>query len=84
MLERLCEDAIASAASYSYSKFSQDEFKELAIRTNKENYDLVWELFKTLDNIFETHMVFEKISIVLEYLVEKRQQASKAYDEVIE
>ena len=42
------------------------------------------ELFKTLDNIFETHMVFGKISVVLEYLVEKRQQASNAYDEVVD
>ena len=28
-------------------------------------------------------MVFDKMSVVLEDLVEKRQQASKAYDEVI-
>ena len=83
MLERQCEDATVSAASSSYSKFSQEEFKELSIRTNKEHYDLVCELFKTLDNIFETHMVFDKMSVVLEDLVEKRQQASKAYDEVV-
>ena len=47
-----------------------------------EHHDLVSELFKTLDNIFETHMTFDKMSVVLEDLVEKRQQASKAYDEV--
>ena len=44
---------------------------------------MIYELFKTLDNIFETHMVFDKMSVVLEDLVEKRQQASKAYDQVI-
>ena len=54
----------------------------MAIRTNKEHHDLVIELFKTLDNIFETHMTFDKMSVVLEDLVEKRQQDSKAYDEV--
>ena len=56
----------------------------LSIPTNKVHYDFVCELFKTLDNIFETHMVFDKMSIVLEDLVKKRQQASKAYDEVID
>ena len=82
--ERQCKDAIASAASSSFSKFSQEEFKELPIQTKKEHHDLVSELFKILDNIFETHMVFDKMFVVLEDLVEKRQQASKAYDEVID
>ena len=45
---------------------------------------MVCELFKTLDNIFETHMVFDKMFVVLEDLVEKRQQALKAYDEVVD
>ena len=84
LLERQCEDATASAASSSFFKFSQEEFKDLASLTNKEHHDLICELFKTLDNIFETHMVFEKMSVVLEDLVEKRQQASKAYDKVID
>ena len=33
-LENQCEDATASAASSSFSKFSQDEFKEMDIKTN--------------------------------------------------
>ena len=82
VLERKNEDATASVASSSFSKFSQEEFKELAIRTNREHYDLICELFKTLDDIFETHVVFEKMSVVLEDLIKKRQQASKAYEEV--
>ena len=45
---------------------------------------MVCELFKILDDIFETHMVFDKLSVVLEDLVEKRQQASKAYDELVD
>ena len=49
-----------------------------------ERHDWVYELFKTLYNIFETHVAFDKMFIVLEDLVEKRQQASKAYDEVID
>ena len=72
VLERKNEDATASATSSSFSKFSQEEFKELAIRTNREHYDLVCELFKTLDDIFETHMVFGKMFVVLEDLIEKR------------
>ena len=43
---------------------------------------MFYDLFKTIDNIFETHMVFDKMCVVLEDLVEKRQQASKDYDEV--
>ena len=54
MLERKNEDATTSAASSSFSKFSQEEFKEIAIRTNREHYDLVCELFKNLADIFET------------------------------
>ena len=82
VLERKNEDANASASSSSFSKFSQEEFKELVIRTNREHYDLICELFKTLTDIFQTHMVFDKMSIILEDLIEKRQQASKAYVEV--
>ena len=81
-LEKKYEDATTSAASSSFSKFSQDEFKELALRANREHHDLVSELFKTLDNIFETHVSFDKMSVVLEDLVEKRKQHLKAYDEV--
>ena len=52
LLEKQYEDATASAASYSFSKFSQEDFKEIALRTNREHHDLVSKLFKTLDNIF--------------------------------
>ena len=81
VLERKNEDATASAASSSFSKFSQEEFKEIAIRNNKERFDLVCELFRTLADIFETHTVFDQMSLVLEDLIEKRKHASKAYDE---
>ena len=77
LLERQYEDATTSATSSSFSKFSQEEFKELAIQTNREDHDLVSELFKTLDNIFETHMTFDKISIVLEDLVENMKRGNK-------
>ena len=82
VLERQNEDATASVASSSFSKFSQEAFKELAIRTNWEHFDMVCELFNTLADIFETHTVFDKMSVVLEDLIKKRQQDSKAYDEV--
>ena len=82
VLERQNEDAATSAASSSFSKFSQEEFKELSIRTNREQFDLVCELFNTLADIFETHTMFDKIFVVLEDVIEKRQQASKSYDEV--
>ena len=72
MLERQYEDETASASSSSFSKFSQEEFKELDIQTNREHHDLFSELFKTVDNIFDTHMNFDKKSIVMEDLVEKR------------
>ena len=49
-----------------------------------EHHDLVSYLFKTLDKFFETHMTFDQMYVVLEDLFEKRQQASKAYDEVID
>ena len=84
VLERKNEDATANVASSSFSKFSQEEFKELAIRTNREHFDLVCELFITLADIFETHIVFTKMYVVMEDLIEKIWQASNAYDEVID
>ena len=51
-MEKEYEDATASAASSSFSNFSQEEFRESALWTNRENYDLVSELFKTLDKFF--------------------------------
>ena len=57
-LEKQCEDATASAASSSFSRFSQEEFKELAIRTNHEHYELITDLFHTLKDIYETHIDF--------------------------
>ena len=45
---------------------------------------MVCELFKILADIFETHMVFYKMSVVMEDLIEKIQQASKSYDKVME
>ena len=41
-LERQCEDATASAASSSFSKFSQEEFKELGIRTRRKI--MIWSV----------------------------------------
>ena len=84
MLVKEIEDATASVALSSFSKFSKEEIKELAIRINGEHYCLVCELFKPLDNIFETHTVFDKMYVVLEDLVEKRKHASKAYDKVVD
>ena len=71
-LEKQNQDATTSAASSSFSKFSQEEFKELAIRTNMEHFDLVCELLRTLVDIFETHTMFDKMFAVLENLIEKR------------
>ena len=84
LLEEKCEDATASAASSAFSIFAQQDFKELAIRTNQEHYELISELFQTLDDIFETHTTFGKMSIILEDQVEKREQASKFYDNILD
>ena len=84
MLEKQYEDATASATSSSFFKFFWEEFKELALRTNREHHELISELFNTFDNIFKTDVTFDKMSLALEDLVNKRTQASKAYDEVVD
>ena len=84
LLEKQCEDANASATSSSFSKFSQEEFKELALKTNQEHYELISELFKNLDSIFETHLAFDKMFATLEDQVERREKDSKAYDDVVD
>ena len=37
----------------------------MALRTNREHHELISELFKTLDNIFETDVTFDKMSLAL-------------------
>ena len=78
MLEKQCEDATSSLASSSFSKFSQQEFKDLAIQINQEHHELLTELFNTLDDIQETHVAFEKMSVTLEEQTTKREQDFKA------
>ena len=41
-------------------------------------------MFRTLDDIFETYVVFDKMSVTLEEQTTKRQQASKAYDDILD
>ena len=83
-LENQCEDATATADSSVLSKFSQQEFKDLAIQTNQEHHELVTELFKTMDDILETHVDFGKMSVTLENQVFKREKYSKAYDDILD
>ena len=64
--------------------FSQEEFKELAIRTNHEHYELITDLFHSLNDIYETYIDFGQMVVVLEYHVEKREKASKAYDDIVD
>ena len=41
-------------------------------------------MFMTVDDIFETYVAFDKMSITLEEQTCKRQQASKAYDAILD
>ena len=63
-LEKQCEYENASAASSSFSKFSQEEFKELALKTSQERHELINELFKTLDSVFESHFISLVIDLI--------------------
>ena len=60
-LEKQCEDA----TSYTFSKFSQQEFKDLSINTNQEHHELLNELFNTLNDIMKTHVAFGKMYVTL-------------------
>ena len=56
----------------------------MAIQVNQEHHELITEMFRTLDDIFETHVVFGKMSFTLEEKMTKREQASKAYDDILD
>ena len=84
MLEYKCEDETTSATSYSFSKSSQQEFKDLAIQINQEHHELLTELFNTLDDIMETHVSFGKMYVTLKEQEQNREQASKAYDDILD
>ena len=42
------------------------------------------ELFKTLNDILENRVAFGKMSVTLEEQEAKREQASKAYDDIVD
>ena len=83
-LQKQCEDATASAASSLFSRFSQEEFKQLAIKRNEDHYELITKLFHSLNDIYETYIDFGQMAVVHEDHVEKRDKASKAYDEILD
>ena len=56
----------------------------MAITTNKGNYELIFGLFHTLNDIYETHIAFGQMVVVLEDRVEKREKASKDYDDILD
>ena len=84
LLVKQCEDATTSAASSAFFRFSEQEFQDLAIQVNQEHHDLIIEMFRTLDDIFETYVSFDKMSVTLEEQTSKTQQASKAYDDILD
>ena len=53
------------------------------IKTNQEHYESITNLFQNLNDIYETHIDFGQMFVVLEDQVEKREKASKAYDAII-
>ena len=72
LLVKQCEYATASAASSAFFRFSQQEFQDLSIQVNQERHDLVNEMFRTLDDIFETYVAFGKMSFTLEEHIDRR------------
>ena len=84
ILEKQCEDATASAASAAFSKFSQQEFKDLDIQINQEHHELLTEFFNTLNDIMETHVAFGKMYVTLEEQTDKRHQDYKAYEDIVD
>ena len=81
---RQCEDATASAASSTFFRFSKQEFQYLAIQVNQEYHYLITEMFRTLDDIFETYVSFDKSFVTLETQTANREQYSKAYDAIVD
>ena len=54
------------------------------MQVNQEHHDLIAEMFRTLDDIFETYVSFDKMNVVLEDQVSKREKDSKAYDVILD
>ena len=67
-----------------FSRFSQEEFKQLSIKINEDHYELITELFHSLNDIYETYIAFGQMVVVHEDHVEKREKASKDLDEIID
>ena len=65
ILEKQCEDATASVAYSTFSKFSPQKIKDLALQVNEEHHKLLDKLCYTLDEIREIHMTFGNMFVVL-------------------
>ena len=56
----------------------------MAIQVNQEHHDLITKMFRTLDDISETCVSFDNISVTLETQIASREQASKSYDAIVD
>ena len=56
----------------------------MAILTNQEHHELLTQLFNTLNDIMKTHAAFGKMYVTLEEQESKREQDSKAYDDILD
>ena len=67
-----------------FLSFPHQEFKYFSIQINQEHCELLIEIFNTLDDVMETHVTFEKMYVTIEEQEDKREQASKSYDDTLD
>ena len=48
------------------------------------HYELITDLFHSLNDIYETYIAFGPMDVVLEDHMEKREKDSKVYDDIVD
>ena len=84
MFEQHLKDLQLASTTSSFSKFKGEEFKQLACKINDQFYQRMVNLYKGFNEMQELYNSFEHQLEVLHEHHKRIQEATKAYDHIIE
>ena len=84
MFEQQLKDLQLAFSTSSFSKFTGEEFKQLACKIHDQFYQGMVNLYKGFNEMQELYNSFEHQSEVLHEHHKRRQEETKAYDHIIE
>ena len=83
IFEQQLKDLQLASTTYSFSKFTGKEFKQLAYRIHDHYYQGMINLFKGFNEMQELYNAFEHQPSLLHDHNKRRKEATRAYDNII-